>query len=65
MKKQAFQLIENQSVGTISDSVVCLQESAAASTIPFPTAPKTRFKFIDLFTGIGGFRIAMQNLVNV
>jgi DNA (cytosine-5)-methyltransferase 1 len=32
------------------------------NTVPFPTPKKEKFKFIDLFAGIGGFRLAFQNL---
>lgn len=38
----------------------CIRDLFGFEQIPFPKPSKPKFKFIDLFAGIGGFRIAMQ-----
>lgn len=49
MKKQALQLIDNQSVGEVNEPKIDSQRKFIFGKIPFPTPKKTKFKFIDLF----------------
>ena len=61
LKEYVDYKIEDENISIVAEDVL-QQLLFEVENVPFPTPRNYKFKFIDLFAGIGGYRVAMQNL---
>lgn len=59
-KKEACEYLQNELISVVEDAEQLYLP--IKYDVPFPPSSKPKFKFIDLFAGIGGIRLAYQNL---